>query len=101
MEGPITYDIFSAAFAALSVGAGVWFFIERRFEARVAAVQSDIKDLELKMEAHRADAVLFRELIISKYVSTDQLTKLEERILEELREMRRFWERLLDDRRKQ
>lgn len=90
MNGPITYEMLSAVMAAVVCVGSAWFFIERR-----------IKEVEkagnLNAKVNSAEIMLLRETLLSKYVSTDALMRLEERIVSELREIRRMWEKLLND----
>jgi hypothetical protein len=91
MTGPITYEMLSAAVASLVVVGGAWFFIERR-------IREVEKEAWIQIKANQADISVLRETMLSKYVSTDALIRLEERIVGELREIRRLWENLLNDR---
>ena len=88
MNGPITYEMLTAVIAALITVGGAWFFIERR-----------IKDVEKEADLHNnathAELVLLRETLLTKYVSNEQLIRLEERLVAELREMRRSLDKRL------
>jgi hypothetical protein len=93
MGSPITYEMLSAVISALVVVGGAWFFIERR----IAAVEKDARatidalehELRIEIKALGADLSLLREKLHREFVSTDSLVRFEERILAELREIRR------------
>ena len=82
MDGPITYQMLSAVVASLMVVGGAWIFIDRR-------IKEVEKELELQITASRAELSLLRETLLTKYVSNEQLVRLEERLVAELREVRR------------
>lgn len=93
MGGAITYEMLSAVTASLMVVGGAWFFIERRIkeverEARITIERVD-REAEIATKAAQADVALLREVLFTKYVSNEALIRLEERILNELRELRR------------
>ena len=93
MDGPITYEMLSAVTAAIVVVGGAWFFIERR-------IREVEKEGALSAKVNQAEIALLRETVLSKYVSTEALVRLEERIVGELREIRRLWEQLINDNRR-
>lgn len=93
MDGPITYEMLSAVMASLVVVGGAWFFIERRIkevekEAQITIERVD-REAEIASKTAQADVTLLREVLFTKYVSNEALIRLEERILNELRELRR------------
>ena len=88
MNGPVTYEMLSAVFAAVVVVGGAWFFIERR-------IRDVEKESDLQTTALRAEHILLRETLLTKYVSNEQLIRLEERLVAELREMRRSLDKRL------
>lgn len=90
MNGAITYEMLSAVIASLVVVGGAWFFIDRR-------IREVAKEADLQTTACRAELVLLRETLLTKYVSNEQLIRLEERLVAELREMRRLWERSIKE----
>jgi hypothetical protein len=93
MSGSITYEMLSAVISALVVVGGAWFFIERRITGveTLARVTIDTLERELKLDvkATAADLSLLREKLHREFVSHDSLIRFEERILAELREIRR------------
>lgn len=93
MNGPITYEMVSAVMAAFVCVGGAWFFIERR-------IKEVEKESAMAAKINHAEISLLRETLLSKYVSTDALMRLEERIVGELREIRRLWEQLINDNRR-
>lgn len=88
MDGPITYQMFSAVVAAVLCVGGAWFFIERR-------IKEVEKESTIHINATRAELSLLRETLQTKYVSNEQLIRLEERLVSELREMRRSLDKRL------
>jgi hypothetical protein len=90
MNGAITYEMLSAVIAALAVVGGAWFFIEKR-------IKEVEREADFHLTATRAELALLRETMLSRYVSVEQLSKLEERLVSELRELRRLWERTLKE----
>ena len=85
MNGPITYEMFSAVIAAIVTVGGAWFFIERRIkdvevESR-RAVDQVHREGSLQAKAALAEVSILRETVHTKYVSIDSLIRLEERIL--------------------
>ena len=97
MNGAITYEVFSAAFVALSVVGGAWFFIERRIKdvERTAQATLDLveRDMRIEVKANSADVALLREKLYREFVQNEQLIRLEERLVNELREVRRSLDR--------
>ncbi len=101
MSGSVTYEMLSAVFAAVVTVGGAWFFIERR----IIGVERDIKtvlenierEMRIDIKAVTADNVLLREKIYREFVRSEDLLRLEERLMNELREMRRLWEKRFDE----
>ena len=97
MNGSITYEVLSAAFVAMTVVGGAWFFIERRIKDVESKAQTTLdlveRDLKIDVRANTADVVLLREKMYREFVQNEQLIRLEERLVNELREMRRSLDR--------
>ena len=93
MNGPITYEMFTSAIAAITVVGGAWFFIERRIAAVEKSAQATIDLLEretkIDIKACVADGVLLREKMYREFVQNDQLIRLEERLVGAITELRR------------
>jgi hypothetical protein len=93
MDAPITYQMLSAVMASLVVVGGAWFFIERRIKEIDLDLRSRIDRLDLEgslqTKSALAELSLLRETLYTKYVSHEQLIRLEERLISELRELRR------------
>lgn len=90
MEGPVTFQWLNAMIAAIVTVGGAWFFIERR-------IKEVEKESELHFNALRAEVALLRETLYSKYVSIEAMVRLEERIVAELRELRRHLDKRRGD----
>ena len=99
MNGAITYEVFSAAFVAMSVVGGAWFFIERRIKEVEKTAQATLdlveRDLRIEVRANSAELGLLREKLYREFVQNEQLIRLEERLVNELREVRRSLDRRL------
>jgi hypothetical protein len=97
MNGSITYEVLSAAFVAMTVVGGAWFFIERRIKEVESKAQATLdlveRDLKIDVKANTADMVLLREKMYREFVQNEQLIRLEERLVNELREVRRSLDR--------
>ncbi len=100
MDGAVTYGMLSAVFSAIVVVGGAWFFIEKRIvgveQAARATVDSLERDLKIEAKAIAAELMLFKERIYRDFVSTDALIRFEERVLGELREIRRALNKVND-----
>ena len=92
---PITYEMLSAVIAALMVVGGAWFFIDKKIDDTAREAKKTIEMIEaecaLQYRAAIAEIALVRETLYTKYVSNDSLIRLEERILGEIRELRRYF----------
>jgi regulator of sigma D len=97
VNGSITYEVLSAAFVAMTVVGGAWFFIERRIKEVEGKAQTTLdlveRDLKIDVRATTADVVLLREKMYREFVQNEQLIRLEERLVNELREVRRSLDR--------
>lgn len=99
MDGlhPITYEMFSAVIAAITVVGGAWVFIERRIigveKQMINGLETLEKETRIDVKAVMADASLLREKMYREFVQNEQLIRLEERLVNELREMRRSFEK--------